>query len=132
MAFGQLMYRSSFLVIRSRITKRAVICRQPQLFRLNSAAASSKGNHVKVTFLPEGISVLAQPGEPLYSVAERAGVELLFSCCVGDCGSCEVQVLSQKEAKKHRNLFIRPCIAKVPANKTELVLHTVGSDIPPW
>ncbi|EME31828.1 hypothetical protein Gasu2_45260 [Galdieria sulphuraria] len=133
MTSSHLLYRCSFLVIgTTRKTNRAMVSRKPQLCQLRSVANFSIGNQVKITFLPEGVSVLAQPGEPLYNVAERAGVELLFSCCVGDCGSCEVQVLSRQQTKKHRKLFIRPCIAKVPANKSELVLHTVGSDVPPW
>ncbi|KAK4525003.1 hypothetical protein GAYE_SCF07G2907 [Galdieria yellowstonensis] len=90
---------------------------------------STSNNQVRVTFLPEKVSVWASPGEPLYKVAERAGVELLFDCCVGDCGSCQVQLMSQHPAKKR--MFIRPCIAKVP-DRSELILHTVGSDIPPW
>eukprot|EP00871_Galdieria_phlegrea_P002632 jgi/Galph1/336/GphlegSOOS_G5060.1 len=99
--------------------------------------ASANGNKqsVKVTFLPENVSVWANPGESLYAVAERGGVELLYDCSVGDCGACEVEVLSGKNTQQtssQKRLFIRPCVAKVPSHKTELFLHTVGTDIPPW
>lgn len=51
-------------------TDKAQICRRAPFFLKHTVQISSS-NQVKVTFLPEGVSVLAYPGEPLYKVAER-------------------------------------------------------------
>ena len=44
---------------------------------------------IKVCFLPDNITVLAEPGEPILQVAERARVFIATGCLMGSCHACE-------------------------------------------
>lgn len=70
---------------------------------------------VKVTFLPDDISVEAEPGEPMLQVAERAGVFIATGCLMGSCHACEVE-LDDGEA-------ICACISSIPGDKPELTIN---------
>jgi len=70
---------------------------------------------IKVCFLPDDISVKAEPGEPLLQVAERAGVTIATGCLMGSCHACEVE-LDDGEA-------ICACISSVPEDKPELTVN---------
>ena len=45
---------------------------------------------VTVHFLPDDIRIEAEAGEPLLTVAERAGVFIPTGCLMGSCHACEV------------------------------------------
>jgi ferredoxin len=47
---------------------------------------------VQVHFLPDDITIEAQPGEPLLEVAEKAGVFIPTGCLMGSCHACEVEL----------------------------------------
>jgi ferredoxin len=61
---------------------------------------------VNVLFLPDRVSVPAQPGELLTDVAARAGVSITTICKVGACYSCRVKISGQEIA-------VRACQEKV-------------------
>jgi predicted molibdopterin-dependent oxidoreductase YjgC len=49
-------------------------------------------NPVTVRFLPDDRVVVAQPGEALLTVAQRAGVTIPTGCMMGSCHACEVEL----------------------------------------
>lgn len=70
---------------------------------------------IKVCFLPDNITVEAEPGEPILQVAERAGVFIATGCLMGSCHACEVE-LDNGEA-------ICACISSIPGDKPELTFN---------
>ena len=70
---------------------------------------------IKVRFLPDNITVEAEPGEPMLQVAQRAGVFIATGCLMGSCHACEVE-LDDGEA-------ICACISSVPANRSQLTVN---------
>ena len=77
---------------------------------------------IKVCFLPDNITVEAEPGEPILQVAERAGVFIATGCLMGSCHACEVE-LDERET-------ICACISSVPGDKPELSINVY--DDPTW
>lgn len=77
---------------------------------------------IKVCFLPDNITIEAEPGEPILQVAERAGVFIATGCLVGSCHACEVEV-NDEEA-------ICACISSIPGDKPELTVNIY--DDPTW
>ena len=69
---------------------------------------------VTVLFLPDRITVTAQPGEPLLNVAERGGVSIPTSCLRGVCYVCRVAVEGQENP-------VRACLATVPSDELSIV-----------
>ena len=70
---------------------------------------------VKVCFLPDNITVEAEPGEPMLQVAERAGVFIATGCLMGSCHACEVE-LDDGET-------ICACISSIPEDKPKLTVN---------
>jgi ferredoxin len=77
---------------------------------------------VKIRFLPDDITVKAEPGEPILQVAERAGVFIPTGCLMGSCHACEVEL--------DDGSTICSCISAVPVNKKELTINLY--DDPTW
>ncbi len=69
---------------------------------------------VNILFLPEQITVTAQPGEPLLDAAARAGVSITTICLVGACQSCRVKISGQE-------LPVKACLEKVSAAPLSIV-----------
>lgn len=70
---------------------------------------------IQVTFLPDNVVVLAEPGEPILAVAERAGVFIATGCLMGSCHACEVE-LNDGES-------ICACISSIPGDRPELTVN---------
>jgi ferredoxin len=70
---------------------------------------------IKVCFLPDDITVLAKPGEPILEVASRAGVGIATGCLMGSCHACEVE-LDDGEA-------VCACISSIPGDRKELTIN---------
>lgn len=100
---------------------------------------------VAVTFLPEGITVMAEPGELLLAVASRAGVEIPTGCLMGSCHACEVDLVidraflgAEDSDSPDRAIgdaaaesqTVCACISAVPAGSPRLTV-TLGLD-PTW
>ena len=47
---------------------------------------------MKIHFLPDEVTIEAEPGEPLLDVAKRAGVVIPTGCLMGSCHACEVEI----------------------------------------
>ncbi|MCU0567725.1 MAG: 2Fe-2S iron-sulfur cluster binding domain-containing protein [Oculatellaceae cyanobacterium Prado106] len=77
---------------------------------------------IKIHFLPNGISVDAEAGEPLLQVAARAGITIPTGCLMGSCHACEVE-LDNGEA-------ICACISAVPPGAPELTINLYSD--PSW
>ena len=52
----------------------------------------SKGGEFNITFEPAGVSITSQPGESILETAERAGLEIDYSCRSGTCGLCQAKL----------------------------------------
>lgn len=77
---------------------------------------------VKVQFLPDDITVEAEPGEPMLEVANRAGVFIPTGCLMGSCHACEVELGDGTP--------VCSCISSIPLGTDSLIIH-VYSD-PVW
>jgi predicted molibdopterin-dependent oxidoreductase YjgC len=62
---------------------------------------------IKVTFTPDNIAVLAEAGEPILNVADRAGVHIPTGCLAGSCRACEVEIEGQ---------LVCACISGIPGD----------------
>jgi ferredoxin len=77
---------------------------------------------VTVHFLPDKVTVTAEPGESLLNVADRAGITIPTGCLMGSCFACEVEIEGQENP-------VRACLASVP---DETVLIVRRYDDPIW
>ena len=48
--------------------------------------------NVTVRFLPDDITIEAEPGEAMLEVAQRAGITIPTGCLMGSCHACEVEL----------------------------------------
>lgn len=88
---------------------------------------------MRVTFLPDGVTVDAAPGEALSAVAERAGVEIVYSCRVGECATCEVQLVPPADAPPGRAAhWVRACVTRVPRDRRAVTFDVLGDGLPGW
>ncbi len=78
--------------------------------------------NVKIHFLPDDITIDAEPGEPMLQVAERAGVFIPTGCLMGSCHACEVELGDGST--------ICACISAVPLGAKELTVNLY--DDPAW
>lgn len=69
---------------------------------------------VHIRFLPDDVEVQAEVGEPLLSVADRAGVSIPTGCLMGSCHACEVEIEGAEA--------ICACISSVPAGQPTLTI----------
>ena len=70
---------------------------------------------IKIRFLPDDITVEAEPGEPILEVANRAGVAIATGCLMGSCHACEVE-LGDSET-------ILACLSSIPGDKPEVTIN---------
>ncbi len=77
---------------------------------------------MKIHFLPDKVTVEAQPGEALLEVAKRAGVMIPTGCLMGSCHACEVEI--------DEDNFICACISAVPPGKAEMTINLYSD--PNW
>ncbi|TAD74978.1 MAG: (2Fe-2S)-binding protein [Oscillatoriales cyanobacterium] len=93
-----------------------------------------------ITFWPEGVTVVAEAGEPLLAVADRAGVVIPTGCLMGSCHACEVDltieaVLGNTPPTPEPATLAEPqtvcaCITGVPAGVARLAVD-LSAD-PTW
>mmetsp|Transcript_3701 Transcript_3701/g.7086 ORF Transcript_3701/g.7086 Transcript_3701/m.7086 type:complete len:143 (-) Transcript_3701:1182-1610(-) len=98
--------------------------------RPTSMSTTERGT-VRVTFWPEGASVEAKPGEIVADIARRAGVEVTISCGVGDCGTCEMELIDRTDTSGCK-FYVKTCVTKVSERTKHMELGTVGYDYPVW
>ena len=77
--------------------------------------AKEKGKRMEINFLPDDVTVEATPGEPILTVADRAGVTIPTGCLMGSCHACEVEVDGE--------LTICACITAVPPGKSQMTIN---------
>lgn len=70
---------------------------------------------VSVCFMPNNVTIEADVGEPLLTVAERAGVEIPTGCLMGSCHACEVDIEGIGE--------LCSCISSVPPGHSQLTIN---------
>ncbi|AFZ09257.1 ferredoxin [Oscillatoria nigro-viridis PCC 7112] len=69
----------------------------------------------KVCFLPDNVTVEAEPGELLLDVAKRAGVSIPTGCLMGSCHACEVEIDDGDT--------ICACISGIPSGKKQVTIN---------
>lgn len=70
---------------------------------------------VEVHFLPDGVVVEADVGEPLLQVADRGGLSIPTGCLIGSCHACEVEIDDGD--------VICACISAVPAGNPRITVN---------
>ena len=68
---------------------------------------------VIVLFMPDRVSVSAEPGESLLTVAERGGVFIPTGCLQGACYACKLAVEGQDRP-------VLACTATVPSKELSI------------
>jgi ferredoxin len=68
---------------------------------------------VLVLFMPDRVSVTAEPGDSLLAAANRCGVAIPTSCFRGACGACKLAIAGQTHP-------VLACIAKVPTDELSI------------
>jgi len=84
---------------------------------------------VQVRFLPDDITIAAEPGEPLLVVADRAGVTIPTGCLMGSCHACEVD-LELESAGEAIGESICACITAVPHHTAAITINLYAD--PTW
>jgi ferredoxin len=77
---------------------------------------------VCIHFLPNDVTINADPGEPLLQVAARAGVTIPTGCLMGSCHACEVEIDGEEA--------ICSCISAVPTGRSHLTVNLYAD--PTW
>jgi ferredoxin len=77
---------------------------------------------IKVHFLPDDVTIDAEPGEPMLQVAERAGVDIPTGCLMGSCHACEVEL--------DDGVAVCACISSIPDGKEQLSIELYAD--PAW
>ncbi|HEY9805854.1 MAG TPA: 2Fe-2S iron-sulfur cluster-binding protein [Candidatus Obscuribacterales bacterium] len=77
---------------------------------------------VSIRFLPDDVTVEAEPGESLLEVADRAGVDIPTGCLMGSCHACEVEIDDGET--------VRSCISAVPPGRSHLTVQLFSD--PSW
>jgi ferredoxin len=77
---------------------------------------------VSIRFLPDDVTVEAEPGESLLEVADRAGVDIPTGCLMGSCHACEVEIDDGET--------VRSCISAVPPGRSHLTIQLFSD--PSW
>lgn len=70
---------------------------------------------VRIHFLPNNVTIDAQPGESLLRVADRAGVSIPTGCLMGSCHACEVELDGEES--------VCSCISAVPDGRSRLTVN---------
>jgi ferredoxin len=70
---------------------------------------------VCIRFLPNDVTIAAEPGEPWLQVAARAGISIPTGCLMGSCHACEVEL--------DDGVAICSCISSVPAGRSHLTVN---------
>ncbi|MGB3297984.1 MAG: 2Fe-2S iron-sulfur cluster-binding protein [Phormidesmis sp.] len=82
---------------------------------------------VKIHFLPDDVTVLAEAGESWLSVATRAGVQISTGCLAGACHACAIEILGDTAAEEEPVLA---CLQTVPQNFAQIEVDLL--DDPTW
>jgi ferredoxin len=76
---------------------------------------------IKVHFLPDDITIDAEPGEGLITVAQRAGLTIPTGCLMGSCHACEVELNGEP---------VCSCITAIPPGSPHLTVDLYSD--PAW
>ncbi|OIK16684.1 ferredoxin [Bacillus sp. MUM 116] len=101
-------------------------------FELFAAADEGPKNPFVVKLANSGKKVEVSEEETLLDALLKAGVEAPYSCKVGGCGSCEVQVVEgevdhrdhfYKDEERHTKNVILSCCSRAKESEKELILN---------
>jgi ferredoxin len=75
---------------------------------------------VEVCFLPNDVTVTAEPGELILTVAARAGITITTGCLMGSCYACEVEL--------DDGMPVRACITGIPRDRQKLTINLYSDE----
>jgi ferredoxin len=75
---------------------------------------------VKVIFTPQQTEVLAEVGEPILNVADRAGIHIPTGCLAGSCHACAVEI---------DNDTFCACISGIPGGRSPVIIGLYEDDL---
>lgn len=78
---------------------------------------------VNVRFLPDDITIRARVGEPLLTVAARAGVYISTGCLMGSCYACEVEMTGAETS-------VLACLTAIPDGLDSIEISLISD--PTW
>ncbi|MDB9315056.1 2Fe-2S iron-sulfur cluster-binding protein [Spirulina sp. CS-785/01] len=76
---------------------------------------------IQVKFLPDDVTVEAEVGEAMLTVAERAGIQIPTGCLMGSCHACEVEL--------EDGTPICACITSIPPGEPELTINLYSDPV---
>lgn len=76
---------------------------------------------VAVHFLPDNVTVIAEVGESLLTVAKRGGIPIPTGCLMGSCHACEVELADGTP--------LCACITGVPSGSPEVEIHLLSDPL---
>jgi ferredoxin len=76
---------------------------------------------VQIKFLPDNITIAAEPGESILEVAKRANIFIPTGCMMGSCHACEVEL--------DDGTPVCACITAVPAGRQYLRIHLYSDPV---
>ncbi|NJL00299.1 MAG: 2Fe-2S iron-sulfur cluster binding domain-containing protein [Spirulinaceae cyanobacterium SM2_1_0] len=76
---------------------------------------------VQVEFLPDGVTVEAEVGEPMLTVAARAGITIPTGCLMGSCHACEVELAD--------GTSLCACISSIPAGQAQVSINLYSDPV---
>jgi ferredoxin-NADP reductase len=68
------------------------------------AGAPARSESFEVVLARSGLALTVEPGQSILETADKAGVNVLFSCREGTCGTCETNVL--EGTPEHRDSLL--------------------------
>lgn len=68
------------------------------------AGESARSESFEVVLARSGLTLTVEPGQSILETADKAGVNVLFSCREGTCGTCETDVL--EGTPEHRDSLL--------------------------
>jgi ferredoxin len=77
---------------------------------------------IQILFLPDHITVEAEPHESLLQVAVRAGISIPTGCLMGSCHACEVEL--------DDGIAVCSCITAVPSDRDRVTVNLYSD--PSW
>ena len=90
----------------------------------DGAKPPAGGDVVVISFHGGAHTTTSVAGASLADAAAEAGADIVYGCCTGSCGVCEVELVADGRAP----VVARACVAAVPAGCSLLEVDTLPDD----
>jgi ferredoxin len=113
-----------------------------QLIHTHASKISDAAATIQVHFQSADVTVTARPGDNIYDLAEKNGIDTItVGCCSGNCGVCEVEVRKYNDREQSpasassgddnaaTAIVIRSCITPLPPGYTRVEINELIDDV---